>query len=318
MRRLAVLSFVVMLLAVAVSCEFNGDLFRGVEGNPFMENTFDFDCEGASFDPRFVVVTDVHLGRESNDDGTRRYDGTFKTFLGSEMGHCSALVSLGDFVDESNVGRAAANDFARTFAPYCSDRYIGVIGNHETHVSSMEDWESSIPAQGEVKVYTKRMAVYRFGDVSLYVMDNAKRLFGNTQLDYLEEALENDSNPVKIVLAHENVFTGRKLDQSLVVFGNCSATEMARFSKILRDNGVSLVLTGHTHNGGIVYSYGEGRGGGCYEMNLAAYHGYESSLDLEGKGNWYVLSVDGSSREIVVETYAAATALKVAENRFGY
>ena len=318
MRRLAVLPFVVMLLAVAVSCEFDGDLFRGVEGNPFIENAYDFDYEGASFDSRFVVVTDVHLGRESNDDGTRRYDGTFKTFLGSEMGHCSALVSLGDFVDEANVGRAAANDFVRTFAPYCSDRYIGVIGNHETHVSSMEDWESSIPELGGVEVYTKRMAVYRFGDVSLYVMDNAKRLFGNTQLDYLEEALENDSNPVKIVLAHENVFTGRKLDQSLVVFGNCSATEMARFSKILRDNGVSLVLTGHTHNGGIVYSYGEGRDGGCYEMNLAAYHGYESSLDLEGKGNWYVLSVDGSSREIVVETYASATARKVAENRFGY
>ena len=93
---------------------------------------------------------------------------------------------------------------------------------------------------------------------------------------------------------------------------------MARFSKILRENGVSLVLTGHTHNGGIVYSYGEGRGGGCYEMNLAAYHGYESSFDLEGKGNWYVVGVDRASREIVVETYAAATAMKVAENRFGY
>lgn len=53
-------------------------------------------------------------------------------------------------------------------------------------------------------------------------------------------------------------------------------------------------------------------------MNLAAYHGYESSFDLEGKGNWYVVGVDGASREIVVETYAAATALKVSENRFGY
>lgn len=318
MRRLAVLSFVVVLLAVVVSCEFDGDLFRGVDGNPFMENAYDFACDEAGVNPSFVVVTDVHLGRESNDDGTRRYDGTFKTFLESKIGHCSALVSLGDFVDEANVGRSSANGFVRSFAPYCSGRYIGVIGNHETHVSSMEDWESSIPAPGGVEVYTKRMAVYRFGDVSLYVMDNAKRLFGNTQLDYLEEALERDSNPVKIVLAHENVFTGRKLDQSLVVFGNCSATEMARFSKILCDNGVALVLTGHTHNGGVVYSYGDGRDGGCYEMNLAAYHGYESSLDLEGKGNWYVLSVDRSSREIVVETYAAATALKVAENRFGY
>ena len=318
MRRLCIVSCAVLLLVAAVSCEFNGDLFRGVEGNPFLENAYDIELRAGEETPRFVVVTDVHLGRESNDDGTRRYDGAFKTFLESETGHRSALVSLGDFVDEANIGRASSAGFVRTFAPYCSGRYIGVIGNHETHVSSMEDWESSIPMQGGVEVYTKRMAVYRFEDVSLYVMDNAKRIFGSMQLDYLEAALEKDSNPVKIVLAHENVFTGRKLDQSLVVFGNCSATEIARFSRILRENGVSLVLTGHTHNGGIVYSYGEGRGGGCYEMNLAAYHGYESSFDLEGKGNWYVVGVDGASREIVVETYAAATALKVSENRFGY
>lgn len=318
MRRLCIVSCFVLLLAAVVSCDFNGDLFNGMDGNPFLVNAYDLELGAGEETPRFVVVTDVHLGRESNDDGTRRYDGAFKTFLESEIGHCSALVSLGDFVDEANIGRASSAGFVRTFAPYCSGRYIGVIGNHETHVSSMEDWESSIPMQGGVEVYTKRMAVYRFEDVSLYVMDNAKRIFGSMQLDYLEAALEKDSNPVKIVLAHENVFTGRKLDQSLVVFGNCSATEMARFSRILRENGVSLVLTGHTHNGGIVYSYGEGRGGGCYEMNLAAYHGYESSFDLEGKGNWYVVGVDGASREIVVETYAAATALKVSENRFGY
>ena len=315
---MCIASCVVLLLVAAVSCEFNGDLFRGVEGNHFLENAYDLELRAGEETPRFVVVTDVHLGRESNDDGTRRYDGTFKRFLESEMGHCSALVSLGDFVDEANIGRASANGFVRTFAPYCSGRFIGVIGNHETHVCSMEDWETSVPAAAGVEVYTKRMAVYRFGDVSLYVMDNAKRIFASMQLDYLEATLEKDSNPVKIVLAHENVFTGRKLDQSLVVFGNCSATEIARFSKILSENGVSLVLTGHTHNGDIVYSYGEGRGGGCYEMNLAAYHGYESSFDLEGKGNWYVVGVDRASREIVVEAYAAATALKVSENRFGY
>lgn len=314
MRRLGVVFCVVLLLAAAVSCDFNGDLFKGVDGNPFRTNAYDLELGAGEKSPRFIVVTDVHLGRESNDGGAKRYDDAFKKFLGSEMGHRSALISLGDFIDESNVGRASSVGFVRTFAPYCSGRYIGVIGNHETHVCSMEAWETSVPAIAGVEVYTKRMSVYRFGEVSLYVTNNAKRIFGSTQLDYLEEALKKDSNPVKIVLAHENVFTGRKFDQSLVVFGNCSATEMARFSKILRENGVTLVLTGHTHNGGIVYSYG----GGCYEMNLAAYHGYESSFDLEGKGNWYVVSIDRSSRKIVVETYAAMTARKVAENRFGY
>ena len=160
MRRLAVLSFVVMLLAVVVSCEFNGDLFRGVEGNPFLENAYDIELRAGEETPRFVVVTDVHLGRESNDDGTRRYDGAFKTFLESETGHRSALVSLGDFVDESNVGKSSSAGFVRTFAPYCSGRYIGVIGNHETHVSSMEDWESSIPASEGLEVYTKRCLLY--------------------------------------------------------------------------------------------------------------------------------------------------------------
>lgn len=310
---LTALAAMALFIPCLVSCDFNGALFSGTTGNPFVENSYDFPLDGSE-DPSFVIVSDVHLGREGNDHGTKRYDSKFLSFLKNGAGRWSAMLSLGDFIDEDNVGQQAECGFLDSFVPYCSNRFIGVVGNHETHVSSMEAWEDSLHSSGGIDVFMKRMAVYRFGDVSIYVLDNAKRTFGYMQLDYLEEALERDDSAVKIVLAHENVFTGRKLDQSLVVFGNFSATETARFSRILRDNDVSLVLTGHTHNGGVVYSYGDG----CHEMNLASYHGYDGLMDMEGNGSWYVLSIDRASREIVVTTYDAPTAKAVAKDRFGY
>ncbi len=309
--KLLALTLLALVFLLITSCDFNSALFANTTGNPFLQNTYALGSL-----QNLVIVTDVHIGREHHERGITRYDNTFKSFLAntSQPTTYSALISIGDLVDESNSDISVALTFIKRFAPYCSNRFISVIGNHETHTQSMSDWENSFPTTEDINSYFKRMAVYKFENVSIYVMDNAKRLFGYTQLNYLEEAISKDTNEVKIVLAHENVMTGNKLDQSLILFGNPSVTEMARFAKILENNGVSLVLTGHTHNGDIIYRYGNK----CFEMNLAAYHAKETALNLEGKGSWYTLSIDQDSKEIVVKTYLAKTGEQIEEHRFSY
>jgi len=310
-----VVTFAIVSIFLIVSCDFNSDLFKGLEGNPFLKNEYDLgDLK------TLVIVTDVHIGRDGRDSNIKRYDDKFETFLSKTSNETtySALVSLGDLIDDSNDDKAKVLDFIKRFTPYCSNKFISVIGNHETHVYSMNDWETVFSTDFSevkgIKAYLNRMAVYKFENVSVYVMNNADRLFGYTQLDYLEQAMSQDSNSIKIVLAHENIMTGDKLDQSLIVFGNPSPTEMARFAKILEDNGASLVLTGHTHSGNSIYQYGKN----CYEMNLASYHAREALLNFEGKGNWYTLSIDETSREIVVKTYLAPTGSLTEETRFKY
>lgn len=312
--KLVVFTLLALVFLLLTSCDFNSAIFTNITGNPFLQNTYELGSL-----QNLVILTDVHIGREHHESSITRYDSTFETFLANtfQPATYSALISIGDLVDESNSDISVALTFIKRFAPYCSNRFISVIGNHETHTNSMSAWENSFPATEateDIKNYFKRMAVYKFDNVSIYVMDNAKRLFGYAQLHYLEEALTNDTNEVKIILAHENVMTGNKLDQSLIVFGNPSVTEMACFAKILENNSVSLVLTGHTHNGNAIYKYGNK----CFEMNLAAYHAKETALNLEGKGNWYTLSIDQDSKVIVVKTYQAKTGELTEEHQFNY
>ncbi len=313
MRTLKLLAIALLALAflLLTSCDFNSAIFANITGNPFLQNTYELDSL-----QNLVIITDVHIGRETHESGITRYDNTFETFLANtfKTSTYSALISIGDLVDESNTDISESSNFIKRFAPYCSNRFISIIGNHETHTNSMSSWENSFPETEDLKSYFKRMAVYKFDNVSIYVMNNAKRLFGYSQLNYLEEALSKDTNEVKIIMTHENVMTGNKLDQSLILFGNPSATEMARFAKILENNGVSLVLTGHTHNGDFIYKYGNK----CFEMNLAAYHAKETALNIEGKGNWYTLSLNESSKKIIVRTYLAKTGALAKEHQFSY
>ncbi len=313
MRTLKLLAIALLALAflLLTSCDFNSAIFANITGNPFLQNTYELGSL-----QNLVIVTDVHIGRETHESGITRYDNTFETFLANtfKTSTYSALISIGDLVDESNTDISESSNFIKRFAPYCSNRFISIIGNHETHTNSMSAWENSLLKAENLKSYFKRMAVYKFDNVSIYVMNNAKRLFGYSQLNYLEEALSKDTNEVKIIMTHENVMTGNKLDQSLILFGNPSVTEMARFAKILENNGVSLVVTGHTHNGDFIYKYGNK----CFEMNLAAYHAKETALNIEGKGNWYTLSLNESSKKIIVRTYLAKTGALTKEHQFSY
>lgn len=312
------------LALLLISCDYNNDVINNATENPFMDF---YDLGSLEESQELVIVSDVHLGREEYDDGVFRYDDEFEAFLTKNetkdetetktKTSFAALISLGDMLDESSKEKEFAYNFIEKFAKHCSNKFISIIGNHETHVYSVAQWESTFTGQIlGVDSYAKAMAVYKFDDVSIYVLNNSKRMFGYTQLDYLEQALKKDKNSIKIVLAHENIMTGGKLDQSLIAFGNNSIPEIMRFSKIMEDNSVCLVLTGHTHNGQALYKYKNK----CHEMNLAAYHARITNgpINFEGQGNWYTLSIDRNSKEVVVKTYFAKTGEFVTENRFSY
>lgn len=317
MRKSFQLLMVFMTLLFLVSCDLEDAFFKTSQENPFLKNVYNISTTEALDSLEFAVVADVHLDREKKDSGVTRYDDNFEVFLmeyTDKNGDFTALLSLGDLVDEQYPVNEHVNSFINRFAKYCSKLFITMVGNHDLHVANSTQWENSTPDTPNITYYAKRMCTIKCGEVSIYITNNAKRLFGSQQLEYLEEALKKDKNKIKIVLAHENVMSGGNLDQSLILFGNPDIYERANFARIMEENNVSLVFTAHTHKGNAIYKYKEK----TYEMNLCAYHARETALDLESNGNWYTLSFDTTNKELVIKTYAATTKEQISENRFAY
>lgn len=300
------------------SCSLNDVLYDRVlassKENPFLNNVYTILESDATDKLEFALVTDVHLQREEHVSGIKRYDDNFESFLSEKEGGYTALLSLGDLVDEQYPINDKVSSFISRFSKYCSNLFIATVGNHDLHIATPTQWENSSPDIPVVTYFAKRMGVVKCGEVSIYITDNAKRIFGHQQLEYLEEALKKDTNKIKIVLAHENVMSGGVIDQSLILYGNADIYERSNFARILEENNVSLVLSGHTHKGNAIYKFNKR----TYEMNLCAYHGRDMDIELESKGNWYTISFDTSTKEIVIKNFLASTKAQIAESRFSY
>ena len=304
------LAILLIFLTFLASCS----LSDSISENPFIANVYTIPTSESTDQLEFALVADVHLQREESDSGIKRYDDNFEAFLASKAGGYTALLSLGDLVDQQYPVNDAVDTFINRFAKYCSNLFIETIGNHDIHVANSQQWEEATPDTPGITYYAKRMCVIKCGDVSIYITNNSKRLFGDQQLEYLEQALKKDTSKIKIVFAHENIMTGTELDQSLILYGNPDIYERSNFARIMEENNVSLVLTAHTHKGNAIYKYKEN----TYEMNLCAYHAREQIIQLESKGNWYTLSFDTENREIVIKNYQASTKEQISENRFAY
>ena len=309
-----------IILVTLTACNLEDAFYKTSltnDENPFLSNVYTIETAATTSETEFAIITDVHLGRELKYDGIKRYDDNFEAFLSNHVqskGAFTALLSLGDLVDEQEPVNATVNSFIQRFSKYCSNRFIEMIGNHDSHVVSSQEWENSNPNLPGITYYAKRMCTIKCGEISIYITNNSRRLFGAQQLQYLEEALKQDTNKIKIVLAHEVVMSGGAADQTLILFGDPDIYERSNFARIMEENNVALVLSGHTHKGAVTYKYKEK----TYEMNLCAYHAREMALDLESKGNWYTLSFDTENRKIVIKEYLAATKEQICEESFAY
>lgn len=83
--------------------------------NPFINNVFTIPTsEVDQLD--FAVIADVHLQREEDDSNIKRYDDNFEKFLASKEGGYTALLSLGDLVDEQYPVNNSVNSLLNRFA----------------------------------------------------------------------------------------------------------------------------------------------------------------------------------------------------------
>lgn len=244
---------------------------------------------------RFPVISDVHLRRENGNDRITHYNDNFLSFLESE--DFPFTVNLGDLVDEGSFGDDITEYIAGA-ANRTNGNFIYVLGNHELHAETRQSFNALLSVRhGD----NASMARYAYGPLSIYKLDNASRTFGRNQLEALKKALDEDKNPYKILVAHEAVFSGGVLDQTIVLEG-MPIREANRLAKVLSDSNVSLLLTAHHHKGNIIYKLD-----GFQEFNLAAGHRNDIIGNLESKGYWYVVEINPEENMIYIECYLAET-----------
>lgn len=308
-------------LTLLCSCNFPENNFSSFVSNPFLQEV-SVTVSSDTFD--VVFFTDTHIGRERNRDDVKRYDDAFYQFL--DEGNYPVVISGGDMADDGEVSERVV-DFL-TQVTKRTDLYLETIGNHDRHpynyisTDVASTWYHSVfnldthstYAQALINgvvidgknVYTTGRYIIKSDEgesiVSIYILDNSMRCFTSLQLSYLEEALKEDNSLFKVFVAHDNVVSGGRLDQSLFMTGFADEEEVASFMKIVNKYNVSLVLTGHTHKGNYLY----GDGSKYTEFNAASYHRTDSVF--ESTGFWYTVSFDKTSKTIVIKSFDAETA----------
>lgn len=247
---------------------------------------------------KIPIITDVHADRTGN--GVHIFEDAFKKFL--KDGEYPFVIDLGDLLDDGQYEGSEAIRFYREIANLAQGNHIICIGNHELHGETTEAFDKVYGAFSHGRE-TVRMGKYVFGRLSIYKVDNSLGIFGRKQLDWIEEALAADKNPYKIVIAHENMATSRTSDQSVVITGMTDQREVHHMMKLMYDNDVQLMLTGHHHKGNIVYRFNDK----STEVNLAAFHRKESAIDFESDGFFYLLSIDTNTGDIKITSYSSET-----------
>lgn len=308
-------------LTLLFSCNLPESNLSSFTSNPFLQ---DVSITVSSSVIDVVFFTDTHIGRERNRDDVKRYDDAFYRFL--DEGNYPVVISGGDMADDGEVSESVV-DFL-TQVTKRTGLYLETIGNHDRHpynyiaTDITSTWYNSVfnldthstYAQALIngveidgrKVYTTGRYLIKSDEgeslVSIYILDNSMRCFTSLQLSYLEEALKEDNSLFKVFVAHDNVVSGGRLDQSLFMTGFADEEEVASFMKIANKYNVSLVLTGHTHKGNCMY----GDGSKYTEFNAASYHRTDSVF--ESTGFWYTVSLDKTKKTIVIKSFDAETA----------
>lgn len=289
MRKLAL----VILSFLLASCDiyFVDDIFSNYRSNPFLVS-HEFQTEGDTI--RFLVFSDAHIGKK----GTVDHSGTIVDL--AQRGDFDAVISIGDTIENGDIDDPALISFFSNLAS-SSTVFIQILGNHELHggvdSAAWQDLFSTLGIHGPVGRYT-------FSDqLSLYALDSSKRIFSKRQLDWLEEALEEDDSKYRILLSHVDTTSGEDFDKSLIfVLGQADLQERERLFGMMADHGVGLMLTGHRHIGGGLVTHR-----GFYEYNVPALVEEDAFLeDLGSRGEYCIITIDLSSGQGEIERCMAS------------
>lgn len=296
MRKFIFLSLIALLCITSCSAPvFNPFLFTT---NPFLDNVTTISPGYISSGKiSFSVTTDNHFDRA---DSTW-YNENYYSFLTSRK--YPFALSLGDLTDTG-----VFTEEALKFVDNVEERtelgfFTTCVGNHDRHFVDSR-WDG-----GDVVYETAGCYYYGTTEdgnplLAIYKLDNSYDCITNTEFEYLEEALRKEKARYRIIIIHENVSTGNTLGPTLVLFGLSSA-ETNRLYKIMSENGVGLILSGHNHIGNVEYHLSETLG----ELNLAAYHRKNNAfLNMESPGYFYDFTLDTETGEVVIKGYLAESA----------
>lgn len=310
MRRAHILIVVVITIAAASACHMPDYPTHGIADNPFL-SPIDLTEPGVVIvsssesglitepygekrdvdDIIFPVITDVHVGKS----GVRPNREAFYDFL--DNGEYPFAISLGDMSDSGDYTKDGTVEFIRKCQLLANGHIITTVGNHDRfrHLNDhFDSYFGALVPDG----HSPRIGRYVYGPLSIYQLDNSARTYGEDQLRWLEEALKTDDSAVKIIVAHENHMSGGALDGALFMTGITDIWERNELLRLMTTYGVSLMLTGHYHDGGLY------RMGAVSEYNLMTLTG---KITPYRDGHWYTVEVDLNDNEIRVTSYIAET-----------
>lgn len=303
MRKIVLILLALVLLASCSAPVFNP--FQFTE-NPFLDKYWISDDTITTGDTiSFSVTTDNHFDRA---DSTW-YNEKYYSFLRSK--NYPFAISLGDITD-TGVFTENALKFAETVEslttainPITMKKgfFTTCVGNHDRHSVDSTRWDTEDEKYKTARCYYYGKTADEKPLLAIYKLDNSYDCITDRQFRYFEEALKKETAKYRMIIIHENVSTGNTPGPTLVLFGLSSA-ETNRLYRIMSENNVGLILSGHNHIGNVEYHLNDTLG----ELNMAAYHRKNNAfLNMESPGYFYDFTLNTKTGEVVIKGYLAET-----------
>ncbi len=295
---------ILLAIILLVSCEiyFVWDILAETDSDIFMpEKAVNMLKDGNSVKSndkiKFLIFTDAHIGREDSYVTDRIPD--LMEVIKDEKNNIDFILNLGDLVDSGNIENekflAFLESVKETGIPMLS-----ILGNHERHSPyARSEWDELFDSYD---LYGT-MGAYTFDDLTIYALDSSRRLYGQTQLEALENGLKDEGygDNYKLLITHTDNTSGTSLDQTLIIFGTADIAERNRLIKLMTENNAPLMLYGHNHKGNDPVYHSDK----AIEYNLASLH--TRDVFYEGKGNYYIATLDKETGELTIVDYLSET-----------
>ena len=303
MRKRAIYEILILLFALSLvmltlsSCRLDimTDIMDGYDSNPFLDRKPLDTARQGDDEITFLLFSDAHLNRKDEDSWAEDNTPYLKDFLCENGNDYDFVISLGDIEDAGDINAPELHEFLEFFREK-GITYLSALGNHELQsFHERSEWNALYESYGLFGT----VGCYTYGDLSIYVTDSTKRIYGRQQLSWLEEALECDESRYKIMITHVNTYSGGTFDSSLLFFGTADIAERNEIYRLMTKYGVSVLFNGHFHTGNIRSNHSTY----VSEFNAAALHSRELIKGWYTPGYFYTCTIDSSASQLIMDTW---------------
>ena len=303
MRRRTIYEILILLFALSLvmltlsSCRLDimTDIMDGYDSNPFLDRKPLDTARQGDDEITFLLFSDAHLNRKDEDSWAEDNTPYLKDFLKENKDDYDFVISLGDIEDAGDINAPELHEFLSFFKEN-GITYLSALGNHELQgFHERSEWNELYASYGLFGT----IGCYTYGDLSIYVTDSTKRIYGRQQLSWLEEALECDESRYKVMITHVNTYSGGTFDSSLLLFGTADIAERNEIYRLMTRYGVSVLFNGHFHTGNIRSNHSTY----VSEFNAAALHSRELIKGWYTPGYFYTCTIDSSASQLIMDTW---------------